>query len=403
MKLIDKITAKSPQLVMANAGYEATAATVYNGQGTNDSDDFFTKSMLTPPTQTPSQHNLPGSPKINRKVLAIIFIILALAAVSAGLYVYLSGAKNPNSLAGKSVSHMIQTNNSASFVIIADVNKPDKSVRVNKTTIAASIDGEGNVRTEVALGFAKTTLTSSTIIRNKDKELYLKIGNLDSLITGAGYSEQSPILQLINSNKDNWIKFDTTELITAGYLATDPASKITSCYSSYTEYIMGKVKAINQIGKDAYDNKLLINTQKSGTEVINGTNLTIYKLDNSQDKTKQFVGSLTKELLKSDKLIAINCNKVVKTVPSADNIAAQNITNTSIIDPKISITKDNKFIRFTDTVEFNGSSITLTLAQNNKILETAKPSKVLSVTEIHDKYPKYFELIMQAWVRTQVY
>ncbi len=382
-----------------SSGKSNGSPTIYNGQSVNNSDDFFTKTMLTPPSNTSDNSRKP--PLIKPKQIGLLLAVVFVLVLSYVLFTKTVTGGSANKVANHAVGHIIPVANSAAFKITADLTKYDKNTRINKTAISASINSAGDTHTDISVGFPSSQINSSTITRNSDKEMYLKIDGIGSFFDALGYNKTDPIRELIDKYKDTWVKFDTTELVTAAFLSQDTSSKSSTCFSSFSEYIQTKVKDINKIGGDTSAKSKLTNVSLIGTNHLTG--VTGYLLDIKQDGSKEFVKQLTSEALKSNKIITINCSKNVATVPKSANILSQTIDSPTIEKPVITVDKSGKFTKYSDTVNYGFSRADVSVESSSTLLDTNKPEKIVSSTELFSTYPKYFQLFMQTWVRTQLF
>lgn len=346
-------------------------------------------SQLPSPVNDPSKLSgrIPKLPKRRRRGLKLaimsLAVLLLLTGGAAAAYWNYYLPNKPNSVVSKAFSNFLAKDDAGSFALNVAVKGQGDSIATTTITVNGSMDTQNNLRFDSGVSFSAFKLTSSMIIRPDDKELYLRVNELPSLLQVFGGSASQALSDLADKLDKNWIKIDTASLEEAGMITSEQAAAANKCVDAYRDkWTSGRSTLISQIA-DAYDaNKFISNAQKAGKESVSGQDTTKYSLSLDLSKAREFLKS---DIVDSSQLEA-DCGTSSPSPSETDDVLDQATDDVKVENVYIWINNDKQIVKFSADIITSGATTQLDGTFDDKLLDTAKPANALTFKDLMQDY-----------------
>lgn len=351
-------------------------------------------SELPSPVNDPTQLNNkpPKLPKrrrnLRRLALLIVLPLLLITGGSAAAYWKYYLPNQPNNVVSTAFSKLLAKNGAGNFVLNVGIKGQGDSIATTTITVNGSVDDQNNMRFDSGASFSAFKLTSSMIIRPDDKELYLRVNELPSLLEVFGGGASPVLSDLVEKLDKNWIKIDTTSLQEAGAISPEQAESANKCIDAYRQMLTsGRSTWLSQIANAYNANKFISSAKKAGKEDINGRDTTKYSLTLDLTKAKEF---LKTEMVDDSKLEAA-CGPESTPAAETNQSLDQAIDDVRVENTYIWVDKGKQIKKLSTDVVDTNTTTQITVTFDGELLDTAKPANSLTVKDLIQDYQKLLQ------------
>ncbi len=330
----------------------------------------------------------------NRKLYLIVAGLIVLLGGSAEAYYGVILPNKPNNVVVSAVSNLYSSNQPGSFDISVISKNSNSEALGSDVTVSAKggYDANQNIKADVRVEVSAFKLTSSFIVRPKDKEMYVKVEELPALLQTIAGSQSSPSLDALAKKLDaNWLRVSADDLKTAGYLTTEQATMANKCIDGYNTYLTGQRDTLKSNLTSAYKANMFIKATKAGTETINGVKTTKYKLEIDQSKAHNFSMALDKQSSAATQTLEKDCGVTTSDAAmndSTDMAATDSSSSAKLGDMFLWVGPKKKLIKFATSVSDNGSTTNISASFGSEKVDTAKPTNYITIKDIQDLLSK---------------
>ncbi len=322
---------------------------------------------------------------ITQKLPLLVLVLVLLLGGSAAAYFGYILPSQPNNVIMKSLANLAAKNGVGGYQVTIDTKSNSGEVSPSTSiTVAGSLDKDNNVRIDMSVGVSAFKLTASSIIRPNDKELFLKINELPSLLTLMG--NESPELNALASKLDeNWIHINTAGLEEAGAIDHKQALSANSCIDALKSYFKDSRATVQNQLTTAYKQNMFLDATKLGTEDVSGTAATRYKLDVDQAKAKQFFTRLAELDDPAEKPVNEACGISEEESSSTDDIDKA-IDEIKLENVHAWVGPGKKLLKLSADTVSNGTTIQMAILFNDKLLDASAPKNIVGIKELRETY-----------------
>jgi len=393
-------TADAEPTNMNPSNVQAPAGQVFGpGSTITDASQPTQESAVPPAPDTTPTINAPigdisplEAPKWYQKLKVPAVLLIAIAAIiliaGGGAFAYFGYVlpNKPSNVVKAVMGNMLDPKTPQTYTLKTEVNASDVSSVTNKVMIDAvtGSDKDGNTRIDISTEFSAFKVSGSIIARVTDKELYLKVNQLSSLLSLASGGQSSPQLQQLSKTiGDKWLRISADDLKDAGIIDTTTASKANECIDAYASYIKSSQTDVLKQFSTSYDKQDFVTITKVGSESVNGQKMTKYKLAIDQAKLKTFAEGLGKQFEGPTKTLATKCG-FEDTSSLTDKASSSSDTSSAkISDVYLWVNSKKQLGKLTATISDQSFKMTMALTAEDKQADTAKPTSVLTVKELN--------------------
>lgn len=334
----------------------------------------------TPPTTLPQPVETPKKRfRISRKWAFIITAaIVVLAGGGAAAYYGYYVPNKPNNVVYKAFANFVASNNKQRSFSFTDSTSNKGHASNNpffNLAINGGMDADDNIRADAQVSMSVFKVTTSAIIRTHDKEMYLKVNELPSLLQLYG---DSPALNRLAQKLDNnWLRLNVNDLKEAGLINSKQADSANKCVDSLSDYITSQSNSLSNNLEFTYKSHPFANAEKIGSEVVDGVQTTKYSLKIDKTKASDFFKQLDASFSASAKTVDRDCGNSTDSQSSDQQLENSDISNLFVwVDSH----KELKKVSATVSDKTSNSDITATFG--NKRVDTAKPTNVLTIKDL---------------------
>lgn len=317
--------------------------------------------------------------------MEIIAAVILISGLSAAAYFGYVVPNKPSNVVKAAIGNVLDPKTPQTYTVNAEVDTNNSSTGKVVVGVIGGMDKDGNTRVDISTEFSAFKISGSIIARVSDKELYIKVDQLPSLLNlVAGGQSSSGLQQLANTFGDKWLRLSVSDIQDAGFIDSATAVKANKCVDAYASYITASKNDMEkQFGK-VYSEQNFATITKVGQDTISGQKMTKFKVAIDQPKLKSFAENLGKQFEGSTKDLATKCG-FADTSSIADKASTSSGTGSvQIGDIYMWVNSKKQMGKLTATVTGQDSTkVTLSLIAEDKQVDTAKPTNVLTIKELN--------------------
>ena len=314
--------------------------------------------------------------------LTVSLVIVLLGSFAAFYYGYYL-PNHPASVVKKAVEKLSKQNGARNFeaksITLYDNQK------AYDLTIKTSINDQGDIRSDFTQALTKNTLANSLIIKSKQKELYIKINQLEALLASYDITTKPSNQSAADSLGSNWLKIDSTSFANSNVILGTNYDNMKLCSDSFMNFVSSDANSYHNFPNNIA--KFQNSYQKTSNEIVGSFNTTLFNsnYDNAAaTKANQLVFQDYQNRLDA---INLDCSLTTGTKLISDPSVIK--TDSS----KLYIDSSNDLIKVEVAVNQGSAKNTSTILFKSEVLDASIPSNVISASALTSNSQDYTWLV----------